>query len=81
MKEKFIKLCETSDLIVMGGVPLQYLSESNVLEYRVLGESNYFSLNEIQDNNISKEENTWLVFRFGAVFKFKFYTEIQTELI
>lgn len=80
MKEKFIQLCETSDLVVMGGIPLKYLPSSKTLEYRVFGEPSYFSLDEISDMDISFVENMWSISRFGAIFKFKFYSEVQTEL-
>lgn len=80
MKEKFISLCESSDLVVMGGIPLRYLPSVKTLEYRVLGEYNYFSLDEIEESDISFRDGYWTISRHGALFKFKFYTELQTEL-
>lgn len=80
MKEKFIELCKSSDLVVMGGIPMEYLPSCNQLSYRVLGEYNYFSLDEIEESNISFVGGRWTISRHGALFKFKFYTEIKTEL-
>ena len=79
MKEKFIKLCKNSDLIVMGGITMYYLSESNQLSYRVLGEDNYFSLNEVEESFVSCRDGFWIIIKNNIVFKFKFYSEIKTE--
>lgn len=81
MKEKFINLCKNSDLIMMGGIPMEYLPSCNQLSYRVLGEYNYFSLDELEDSFISFRDNCWMISRHGALFKFKFYSEIKTEEI
>lgn len=80
MKEKFIELCKSSDLVMMGGVPMEYLTSCNQLSYRVLGEYNYFSLDEIEESSISFRDGYWTISRSGALFKFKFYTELPTEL-
>lgn len=80
MKEKFIELCKSSDLIVMGGIPMEYLLSCNQLSYRVLGEYNYFSLDEIEESNISFRDGYWAILHRGALFKFKFYAELPTEL-
>lgn len=79
MKEKFIELCKNSDLIVMGGITMQYFSESNQLSYRVLGEDNYFSLNEVEESSVSYRDGFWIIIKNNIVFKFKFYSEIKTE--
>ena len=55
MKEKFIELCKSSDLVVMGGIPMEYLPSCNQLSYRVLGEYNYFSLDEIEESEDEDE--------------------------
>lgn len=80
-KEKFITFCKKSDLIVMGGIPMEYLPSCNQLSYRVLGEYNYFSLDDLEESSISYNEKQWVISRHGANFKFKFYVELETELI
>ena len=80
MKEKFIELCKSSDLVEMGGIPMEYLPSCNQLSYRVLGEYNYFSLDEVEESSISFRDGYWTISRHGALFKFKFYTELPTEL-
>lgn len=80
MKEKFISLCESSDLVVMGGIPLRYLPSVKTLEYRVLGEFNYFSLDDVEESSIFYRDDQWMISRHGALFKFKFYSEVKTEL-
>ena len=80
MKDKFIELCKSSDLVVMGGIPMEYLPSCNQLSYRVLSEYNYFSLDELEESSISFSGGYWAISRYGALFKFKFYTEIKTEL-
>lgn len=72
-------LCKSSDLILMGGIPLEYLSECNQLSYRVFGEYNYFSLDELEESSIIYRDKQWIVSRNNALFKFKFYSEIKTE--
>jgi hypothetical protein len=79
-KEKFISFCNKADLIVMGGIPMEYLPSCNQLSYRVLGEYNYFSLDDLDDLSISYNDKEWIISRHGALFKFKFYTELPTEL-
>lgn len=79
-KEKFITFCKKADLIVMGGIPMEYIPSCNQLSYRVLGEYNYFSLDDLEESSISYNEKQWVISRHGALFKFKFYVELETEL-
>ena len=79
-KEKFIAFCNKADLIIMGGIPMEYLPSCNQLSYRVLGEYNYFSLDDLDDLSISYNDKEWIISRHGVLFKFKFYTELPTEL-
>ena len=79
-KEKFISFCNKADLIVMGGIPMEYLPSCNQLSYRVLGEYNYFSLDDLDDLSISYNDKEWIISRHGVLFKFKFYAELTTEL-
>lgn len=79
-KEKFISFCNKADLIVMGGIPMEYLPSCNQLSYRVLGEYNYFSLDDLDDLSISYNDKEWIISRHGVLFKFKFYAELPTEL-
>mgnify|MGYP003312904580 CR=1 FL=1 len=75
MKEHFINSCKASDLIEMNGIIIQYLESCNSLSYRVLGETTYISLDDIEDKCFSRDDEWLIIDRFNARYKFKFYTE------
>lgn len=77
MKERFINMCEHSDLIVMGGIVIKYFGFTNALIYRVSGEQEYVYLDEIPDENFLYEDGFYIVKRDNCKFKFKFYYEIS----
>lgn len=79
MKDKFINKCKTADLIEMNGIILQYLPSSNELCYRVFGEFNYFSFNDLEDNNFGYDGKWYTIKKGAALFKFKFYKEIMND--
>lgn len=76
MKDKFIQLCKEADIIEMNGIILKYLSSSNALCYRVFGEEQYISLDELNENSFYIDNDWFCVRRLGVVFKLKFYKEL-----
>ena len=75
MKEHFINCCKTADLIEMNGVILQYLDSCNSLSYRIGGETNYISLDDIDESCFGRNEDWLYIDRFNTRFKFKFYNK------
>jgi hypothetical protein len=77
MKENFIKMCECSDLIVMGGVIIKYCKSINSLYYRINGEEIYKDLSDIPNENITYQDNFYVVKLNNCSYKFNFYQEIN----
>lgn len=75
MKEHFINCCKEADLIEMNGFIIQYVESCNSLSYRVLGETTYISLDEIEDSCFKRDDEWLFIDRFNARYKFKFYTQ------
>ena len=75
MKEHFINCCKDADLIEMNGFIIQYVESCNSLSYRVLGETTYISLDEIEDSCFKRDDEWLWIDRFNTRFKFKFYTQ------
>lgn len=75
MKERFINMCECSDLIIMGGVIVKYCKSINSLLYRINGEEIYKDLNDIPDENITYQDNFFVVKLNNCFYKFNFYKE------
>lgn len=72
-KEKFIELCKTSDMIEMGGMLMKYLPTSNELSYRILGESNYISLEDLEEESFIINNNNFCLKKPFVLYKFNFY--------
>ena len=59
----------------MNGIIIQYVESCNALSYRLLGETTYISLDDIDDKCFSRNEDWLSIDRFNARYKFKFYTQ------
>ena len=77
MKERFINMCEHSDLIVMGGIVIKYFGFTNALTYKVLGEEKYVYLDEIPDEGFLYKDGYYIIKKNNCLFKFKFYHELS----
>lgn len=72
-KEKFIEYCKTSDMIEMGGMLMKYLPASNELSYRILGEYNYISLGDLEEDSFIIDNGNFCLKKPFVLYRFNFY--------